>query len=809
MSLGPIGPGPSQEHTTMSHTLVIVESPTKSKTIGRYLDGWKPNQFRVTSSVGHIIDLPERELGVDVEKGFEPRYVPAPRKAKVIADLRKMAKEASAVLLATDQDREGEAIAWHIANVLRGTVKKNTPVHRIRFNEITKQAIVEAVQHPEPIDQNRVDAQQARRVMDRLVGYQVSPVLWKTVSRGLSAGRVQSVAVRLICEREEEIQAFVAQEYWSFTGHFLSAHHEAFEAELQRIFPDADTARREASNPKSGEKPEVRTGEEALALKSEMEAASWSVHAIGEKQVARKAPAPFITSTLQQDAARRLGFSPKKTMMVAQQLYEGVELANGERAGLITYMRTDSMRLADSAVEEARSHIATRFGADRLPEKPVVYKSKGKAQDAHEAIRPTSLVWTPESLAHSLNRDQLRLYTLVWNRFLACQMLPALFSQRSIDLLGGRFIFRATGSILVRKGYLEVYEDLVEEKADGAGEDDKPRAARSRAGAPARKEKSVPARIAEGESALLKELLADQHFTKPPARYSQESLIKVLEELGIGRPSTYASIVDMILNRKYVELKERRFWPTPLGITVNRILVNHFTTIFSVDFTAQMEQELDSVESGRDWRTVVQDFYGPFSVALSAADSARAEIRASTREEVGEACPDCGEALVYKHGRNGRFISCTNYPACKYSRNPGDGQNHPIATEEICASCGAPMAVKHSRYGPFLGCSRYPECKQTKPFDLGAACPRKDCDGKLGERRSKRGKTFFGCTRFPACDFASWDRPEAVACPSCNWPWMGRKTGRDRDHELSCPKCGMTQDAELLQAHGDAASGEK
>ncbi|MFA7331173.1 MAG: type I DNA topoisomerase [Candidatus Delongbacteria bacterium] len=786
----------------MAHTLVIVESPTKSKTIGRYLDGYKPDHYRVTSSVGHIIDLPERELGVDIENGFTPTYEPAARKGKVIAELRKLAKEAGEVLLATDQDREGEAIAWHIANVLKGYAKKGVPVHRIRFNEITKQAIVAAVQHPEAVDQNRVDAQQARRVMDRLVGYQVSPILWKTVSRGLSAGRVQSVAVRLICEREEEINAFTPQEYWSFTGQFGSAQGESFEAELQRIFADAATAGREAGNPKGGEKPEVRSAAEAASLKKEMEAADWVVQTIGEKQVSRKAPPPFITSTLQQDAARRLGFSPKKTMMVAQQLYEGIELENGERAGLITYMRTDSMRLSDSAVQEARQLLTGRYGPHCVPDKPVVHRGKGKAQDAHEAIRPTSLAWAPEQLSHSLNRDQLRLYALIWNRFLACQMVPALFNQRSIDLLGGRFLFRATGSVLARKGYLEVYEDISEVEAPEDGDGPKP-AAKSRAvakaGAPAIRNKTIPLHIAQGEAATLAELATEQHFTKPPARFSQESLIKALEELGIGRPSTYASIVDMILKRKYVELKERRFFPSPLGVTVNHILVNHFTQIFSVDFTARMEEELDLVESGRDWRSVVQDFYGPFSAALSAADSARAEIRAATREEVGEACPECAQPLIYKHGRNGRFIACTGFPDCRYTRNPGSDTPHPTETDEVCATCGAPMSVKHSRYGPFLGCSRYPECKQTKPFDLGAACPRKDCDGKLSERRSKRGKTFFGCTRYPACDYATWDRPEKVACPSCGFSWMGRKTGRDRDTDLHCPRCGFSQDGELLK----------
>jgi DNA topoisomerase I len=777
----------------MARSLVIVESPTKSQTIGRYLEGWRPRRYKVASSVGHIIDLPERELGVDIEAGFEPRYVPAPRKTKVIAELKKLAREAEEILIATDQDREGEAIAWHIANLLGGKGPKAPAIHRVRFNEITRQAIIEAVEHPGIIDQQRVDAQQARRVMDRLVGYQVSPLLWKTVSRGLSAGRVQSVAVRLICEREEEIGAFQPVEYWSIDGTFATAKGELFDASLQKVFADAAEARREAGNPRGGEKPQIGSEAEARAVRVELEAADWRVHSIGEKQVSRKAPPPFITSTLQQDAARRLGFSPKKTMMLAQQLYEGVELGGGETTGLITYMRTDSMRLAESAVEEARAHLAARFGPEILPAKPVVYRGKGKAQDAHEAIRPTSMNHPPERLKAVLGRDALRLYQLIWNRFLACQMVPALYRQRSIDLLGGRWLFRATGSVLVRKGFLEVYEDSKDSQRRKEDE------AQDEGATGRRTERPIPVQIAEGEAARLEELRPEQHFTKPPPRYSQESLIKALEELGIGRPSTYASIVDMILKRSYVELKEKRFHPTELGITVNRILVTHFATIFNVDFTARMEEELDGIEAGRDWRGVLGDFYGPFSRALQEAEANRRQIRASTTEALEEPCPECGHALVVKWGRNGRFVACSNFPDCRYTRNPGD-QAEPESTDERCGECGAPMQVKTSRYGRFLGCSRYPACRGIKPLDLGLACPREGCDGKLAEKRSKRGRIFYGCTRFPKCDYASWDKPVAQECPSCGHAWMTLKSSEARGEIYTCPRCRTQVDAETLAA---------
>jgi DNA topoisomerase I len=765
----------------MPRSLVIVESPTKCQTIGRYLEDWKPNSFTVSSSVGHIIDLPVKELGVDVEKNFEPRYVTAPRKTKVINELKKLAREADQILIATDEDREGEAIAWHISNVLDKALKGKKVIKRVRFNEITKPAIIAAIQNPDKIDQNRVDAQQARRIMDRLVGYQVSPLLWKTVSRGLSAGRVQSVAVRLICEREEEIKAFNPLEYWTFDGRFRSEAKDEFDASLLRIFDSAEAAIAAGGKSRAGKKPEIDNKEQADSLLAEMQQQNFKVAGINEKEVSRKAPPPFITSSLQQDAARRLGFSPKKTMMLAQQLYEGIELGDGERSGLITYMRTDSMRLADSAVEEVREYIKENHGAELLPEKALVYRGKNKSQDAHEAIRPSMLSQPPKRLQGSLSRDQLRLYQLIWNRYLACQMVPALYQQRAIDLLGGRFVFRASGSILSRKGYLEVYEDVKSESKS------KKNAA----------EKFIPKNISKDESTDLLKVSPEQHFTKPPARFSQESLIRSLEELGIGRPSTYASIVDMILKRSYVVLLEKRFNPTDLGFTVNKILVENFSNIFNVDFTAMMETELDSVESGRPWKEVMKDFYGPFSESLVNADKRRAEIKESTIEKLDEKCPECEGGLIYKWGRNGRFIACAAFPECRYTRNPGENDEDKN-TNEICEKCSSPMVVKNSRYGRFLGCSKYPDCRNTKAFDLGIDCPNEGCEGKIAERRSKRGKVFFGCTKYPDCRFASWDKPVKKICPTCANPWMAEKKSEAKGEYLLCPVCKTEIENEVI-----------
>ncbi len=747
----------------MSKSLVIVESPKKSVTIGKYLESWRPKTFKVASSVGHVIDLPEKELGVDVDHDFQPTYVPAPRKGKVISELKKLARQADTILLATDQDREGEAIAWHLANLLSEAARKQVTVQRVRFNEITKDAIIEAFSHPDSINQNLVDAQQARRIMDRLVGYKVSPLLWKTISRGLSAGRVQSVAVRLVCEREEEIAAFVPQEYWSFTGTFRSHADETFEAQLHHI---------------DGKKPKVESTEAANTLKAEMVALAeqYRVRSIGEKDVQRKPSAPFITSTLQQDAARRLGFSPKKTMMLAQQLYEGVELEKGENTGLITYMRTDSTRLSQTALDECRDWITKKLGEDFLPKNPVQYKGRKSAQDAHEAIRPTSFELEPERLNAWLTKDQKRLYELIWRRALASQVVPAMYRQRTIDTAAGRFVFRTSGRVLVHEGFLKVYADPKAKTTTGDTGNEWESGGRF-----------IPTRIQEGEEAHLKKLDPKQHFTKPPARYTQESLIRMLEELGIGRPSTYASIVDMILSRNYVEIKEKRFYPTDLGKTVTRILVDNFAGIFNVDFTARMETDLDNVEQGRNWTHVLQEFYDPFQDALKIAEENRGKIKESITEKAGEKCPECGEELIYKWGRHGRFIACTSFPTCKYTRNLED-ENLP-EIDVTCELCGKPMQIKTSRYGKFLGCSGYPDCRNTKAMTTGVRCPKPDCDGEISERRTRRGRVFYGCTKYPNCDFASWDKPVAKACSHCNNNYLVEKRTESKGDFLRCPIC--------------------
>ncbi|MCA9783604.1 MAG: type I DNA topoisomerase [Calditrichaeota bacterium] len=747
----------------MARSLVIVESPKKSVTIGKYLDSWKPRTFKVTSSVGHIIDLPEKELGVDVDNHFKPTYVHASRKGKVIGELKKLAKDADVILLATDQDREGEAIAWHIANLLDEEKHGKRLVQRVRFNEITKDAIIEAFSKPDVINQSLVDAQQARRIMDRLVGYKVSPLLWRAVSRGLSAGRVQSVAVRLICEREAEIQAFVAEEYWSFAGRFRSQVGEVFEASLHHL---------------DGKKPDVNNTDLAMSLKAEMEASSWTVSEINEKDVSRKPYAPFITSTMQQDAARRLGFSPKKTMMLAQQLYEGVELEQGENTGLITYMRTDSTRLSNQALDEIREWIGSSLGADYLPKSPVQYKGRKSAQDAHEAIRPTRIDLRPERLNAWLTRDQLRLYELIWNRAVASQVTPARYRQRTIDLSGGRFVFRAAGRVLMHEGFLRIYGDPKSSKGETPTEGQEPQEGDDR---------FIPTNIHEGENAQLNEVDPRQHFTKPPARFTQESLIRSLEELGIGRPSTYASIVDMIMTRNYVEIKEKRFHPTDLGLTVNKILVENFAGIFNVDFTARMENDLDSVEQGRGWTEVLQDFYGPFNSALQTAEGNLKEIKTGLTQPVGEDCPECKNGLVYKWGRHGRFIACSNFPACKYTRNlEEDGAPE---VDVVCEKCGKPMQIKTSKYGKFLACSGYPGCSNTMPMTLGVPCPKPDCKGQISERRTKRGRVFYGCTKYPGCDFASWDKPVDKSCPTCESRYLVMKHTESRGDFLRCPVC--------------------
>jgi DNA topoisomerase I len=725
-------------------SLVVVESPTKVKTIQKYLD----RGYVVKASLGHLKDLPKSKLGIDIKKSFAPQYVPVRAKAKTLEDLKKAGKRAKALYVATDPDREGEAIGWHIAQEL------NLPpdrVYRVLFNEITEKAVKAAFREPGRIDQKRVDAQQARRVLDRLVGYKVSPLLWDKIRRGLSAGRVQSVAVRIICEREREIRAFVAQEYWSLHAHLAAAVPPEFVATLrekdgEKIVPPSETATRD--------------------IMAELEHLPFAVKAV-ERGERRKNPSPpFITSTLQQDAARKLRFSASKTMMVAQQLYEGVEIDNGGPVGLITYMRTDSPRVAAEAQNAARNVIAARYGSETLPDRPPFYRARKSAQEAHEAIRPTLLDHSPERLARHLSRDQLALYRLIWERFLASQMRPALYDTLTVDVTAGSYLFRALGSALRFPGFMAVYIEAPDESQVAAEEEG---------------EMSGLPPLEVGQRLGLVRLEPKQHFTQPPPRYTEASLVKELEEKGIGRPSTYAQILSTIQKREYVQKDRGALVPTDLGETVTDLLVKAFPDIFEVAFTAQMEESLDEIEEGdRKWVETVRQFYGPFAKDLKQAGLEMEDLKRGKATD--ETCPQCGEGkLLEKWGRYGRFLACERYPDCKYTRNPGDSaQAEPEPAGITCDKCGKPMVYKQSRFGRFIGCSGYPECKNIKPITLGIPCPQEGCGGELTERRSKRGRAYFGCSNFPTCRFVVWQRPVTSPCPKCGAPFLTQRGGRGK-----------------------------
>jgi DNA topoisomerase-1 len=761
------------------NALVIVESPAKAKTIKKYLGAG----YTVKASVGHVKDLPKKKLGIDIEHGFQPEYVVIDGKKKVLAEIKEAAETASQIFLAPDPDREGEAIAWHIAEEIRPS---NPNIHRVLFNEITKKAIIEAIGKPMALDSKKFESQQARRILDRLVGYQISPVLWTKVKRGLSAGRVQSVAVRLICERESEIAAFNPQEYWSVESTVEGKNPPPFLAKVLRL---------------DGRKAELTNEAQAREVVDAINGAELRVESVERKERKKYPPPPFITSKLQQEASSKLRFSPKRTMSLAQRLYEGVEVGDEGLVGLITYMRTDSTRLSDDAVTDARAYIAERFGAASLPAAPVVYKTKKSAQDAHEAIRPTSLKFDPERVRQAWSgekgggrdpretEDLLKLYTLIWNRFVGCQMVPAVFDQTSIDIAAGRAGLRATGQVMKVPGYLEVYAETVEEGA--AVEDDA-------AGA-------LP-EVQEGEILKLLEVKPEQHFTQPPPRFSEASLVKELEEKGIGRPSTYAAILSTVQDRGYVEKRENRLYPTELGVMVNGLLVKSFPAIVSTEFTSQMEEQLDQIEDGSaDWVKLLQGFYTPFKLDL---DKAKIEMRDIKREEqkTDEVCEKCSKPMVIKWGRNGYFLACSGYPDCRntkeYTRN-SDGSLTVRPTtrpsDQICPNCSSPMVIRRGRFGEFLACSRYPDCKTTSPVSLGIACPKEGCGGYLTEKRSKRGKVFYGCSNYSKtqCDFVSWDRPVPKPCPTCGAPFIVQKVSK-AGTRLRCikPECDYTADAE-------------
>ena len=721
--------------------LVIVESPAKAKTINRYLG----SSYTVKASMGHVRDLPAAKLGVDVDDDFKPHYVVISGKRKVVKDLKDAASKAGDIYLAPDMDREGEAIAWHLANLID---KDKSRIKRVIFNEITERAIKEAFRSPTEIDMRKVDAQQARRVLDRLVGYKVSPLLWKVVHRRTSAGRVQSVAVRLICEREDEISKFVPTEYWTIDAEFTTPRGDVIKAALEKI---------------GKAKAALGTAKEAADARDDIKSQSFSVLAVDQKEKRRNPRPPYITSTLQQDGARRIGLSARKTMAVAQALYEGIDLGDQGPVGLITYMRTDSIRVASDACDEARALIRSAYGDGYLPGTATKFRKPKSSQDAHEAIRPTDVSRTPDSVAPFLTKDQARLYRLVWERFLASQMAPAIYDATTVEIQGGRYIFKASGSVMKFDGFLKVYGEKPEDE----------------------EEKGIP-RVEVGEPMELAKIDANRHETEPPPRYTESSLIKELEDKGIGRPSTYATILSTIVERKYVEkIKGNALICTELGRTVLTILLRLFPDIFEVGFTARLEGQLDKIESGQDeWVKVIHDFYEPFRKDLENADKMRKELKGAVEEQVDEKCESCGRPMVKKWGRHGRFLACSGYPECKTTK--------PLEAEQVhvdakCPACGGEMVVRTGRYGKFLACKNYPACKGTQSVTLGVKCP--ECGEELLERRTKRGRIFFGCQGYPNCKFATWNRPAAQACPQCGYPVMVIKASSEKGNRLECPKC--------------------
>ncbi len=755
----------------MTKPLVIVESPTKVKTLKKYLG----KGYNVAATVGHIKDLPAKDIGIDIEDNFKPIYKTISGKRKVVTDLKRAAGDATDIYLAPDPDREGEAIAWHTADILK---KKGRNFHRVLFHELTKNAILEAMASPESLHQKKYEAQQARRILDRLVGYQISPLLWRKVKRGLSAGRVQSVAVRIICEREREIHAFESEEYWSVTAHLAADAPPEFSAKLAK-----------KNGKKIGRIPDEAS---ASAILAELSGEKLMVEKVAKKTSKRNPLPPFTTSKLQQEAIHKFRFSAKKTMMVAQQLYEGIELEDGEQMGLITYMRTDSTRIAQEAAEEAQQLILEQFGQDYALEKPRFFKNRKKVQDAHEAIRPTSVFNTPEKMARYLSEDQKSLYQLIWKRFVASQMQQALIDNNSVTITSGAYAFNASGSIVRFPGFMTLYMSVDEESKR---EDQK---------------KQLP-ELVKGMELRLIRFDPKQHFTMPPPRFSEASLVKELEENGIGRPSTYAAILSTIRDKGYVEMLKRAFRPTELGFIVNDLVVESFPDLFSVDFTAKMEDDLDRVEAAEaDSLKLLSRFYEPFKAELDKAAEDMLSMK-GVGLPTDLDCPKCGKKLRIKVGKNGHFLACSGYPDCTYSRDyerDEKGRIQPIEPlhdeniEKDCEKCGKPMVVKRGRYGSFLACSGYPDCKHTESLDTnnggqatGVKCPEKGCDGELAQRKSKRGKVFYGCTRFPDCTFAIWDKPVDKACPSCNASFLVEKSTKKEGTFLAClnKECGYKE----------------
>ena len=724
--------------------LVVVESPAKARTIGKILG----KEYRITASMGHVRDLPKGKLGIDVEHQFEPTYAIMKSKAATVKEIKELGKGATSIYLATDPDREGEAISWHLANAL-GWDPNSTNLQRIVFHEITKDAIQEAFKHTRPLDIDLVNAQQARRILDRLVGYELSPLLWKKVQKGLSAGRVQSVALRQVVDRESEIQAFVPKEYWTVEAQLAKDAHK-FTAALHSV---------------EGEKKKIQlpNGARIKEIEKALKGANYLVASVKTKEKRRRPSPPFTTSTLQQEASRKLRFSAKRTMAVAQQLYEGIALGSEGSAGLITYMRTDSTSMASVAISEARQHIKERFGPEYLPKAPRVYKTKSKgAQEAHEAIRPTSIHRTPKSLEGRLNPSQMRLYNLIWLRTLACQMADAIYDATSVDIKASSstadksYIFRATGTRSKFLGFTTLY---LEGKDDETSEEGNP----------------LP-KLTAGDLLKFLKLKSDQHFTQPPPRYTEATLVKLLEEKGIGRPSTYAPILSTLVDRNYVLKEQNRLKPTALGTQVSTLLAEFFPDVMDVAFTANMEDSLDQIARGeRPWVPMLEEFYFPFKKTL---DEAQVKMpRVKVEEPTDEVCDKCNSPMVIKTGRFGRFLACSAFPECRNTKQLGsDGAkaapDEPI--DEVCDKCGNAMVIKTGRFGKFVSCSTYPKCRNTMPMKTGVPCPR--CGGDLVERRSKgKGRIFYGCANYPTCDFLVSQRPLPEPCPECGGLMVSRR----------------------------------
>jgi len=763
----------------MSKSLIIVESPSKAKTINKYLG----KNFIVEASIGHIKNLPKSKLGVDVDDGYKPSFITIRGKAEIIKKLKKLAKSSNEVFIATDPDREGESIAYNIAEEIKD---QNEKIHRVLFHEITPTGIKQAIEEPCNIDTNLVNSQQARRVMDRLVGYKVSPFLWKTVYSGLSAGRVQSVALRLICERESEIQTFQEQEYWSILSDFETEKKEKITLKLYKIdgkeviVPEKKFIEELKAKNKFDQFHIINNEEEATKLKSLIEKESYLIQSIKKKESKRNPLPPFITSSLQQEASRRLRFSAKKTMIIAQQLYEGIELGSEGPVGLITYMRTDSTRLSNQAVEDVRKYISENYGAPFLPESARTFKKSKSAQDAHEAIRPTSMRYTPEEIQNFLTRDQYSLYNLIWKRFVACQMTPAILDQTTILVAGGIFLFKATGSIYKFKGFLQVYDDTTENN-------DKEEDSLS---------KIFPEELKENDVLTLINTIITQHFTKPPARYTESTLVKELESQRIGRPSTYASIISTLIDRKYVEQMERKLSATDLGIDVNKILLDNFNDIFNITFTAKMEDELDTISTGeKTYKEVLDNFYIPFNNILKQVETEMKDIKNSLQTTTNEVCEKCQKPMVIKWGRNGKFMACSGYPECKNTKPLEEGSNMP--TGEVCDVCGAEMIYKVGKYGRFIACSRYPECKNTKQITLKIICP-KCKNGEIVMKKTKSKRSFYGCSKYPDCDFASWNKPISTECPNCKNPYLVESYSQKKGNIIKCPSCKKEFDQNIV-----------